>query len=79
MSALVASRLDEEGTEEFLKTFEKVEHDIGGDYDPNSSDSSKEKFDVHGKMEDTVKAGSNTTGDVEAGAAENIQSSVVSA
>lgn len=72
VAALVSSRLDEESTEEFLKNVEKVEHDIGGDFEPSSDDGSgeKEKFGVHGTKE----------GDVEAApAAANIKGSVISA
>jgi Na+/H+-dicarboxylate symporter len=49
VSALVASRLDEENTEEFLKKVEKLEGDIGGDFDPSSSGDVEKSFDMHGK------------------------------
>jgi Na+/H+-dicarboxylate symporter len=78
VAALVASRLNDENTEEFLKNVEKVEHDIGGDFDPSSSDSSKAKFDIHGQKDDIEKAAD--TGDAGAAAgAGNMKGSVISA
>jgi len=78
VAALVASRLNDENTEEFLKNVEKVEHDIGGDFDPSSSDSSKAKFDIHGQKDDVEKAAD--TGDAGAAAgAGNMKGSVISA
>ena len=47
VAALVASRLDEDTTEEFLKKVEEVEEDLGENYDPNSSKDDK-NFDMHG-------------------------------
>ena len=62
VSALVASRLDEESAEEFLKKVEKVEGDIGGDFDPSSSDDVEKSFDMHGN---DTHAAPSSSGDVE--------------
>jgi Na+/H+-dicarboxylate symporter len=55
VAALVASRLDEESTDEFLKKVEKVEEDIGGDYDEKAPQDEKH-FDMHGHKNSVTSA-----------------------